>query len=1024
MNITKSAIKYNRVTFLSIIVVILLGLASYKNLPRDSMPPFTIRVASIVTNFPGASPERVEQLITDKIEKIVQEIPEVDYISSTSRTGLSVISVSLKDNTPKEDLQKIWDRLRRKIDVLKPNLPSGIYGPTVKDEDIGVVYGISIGLTNDGFEYEELEDYAEDLRDKLIKLDNASKVEISGMIEKPVFFDFNNSNLARLGISSSYLKNIIASTNIIIPAGEINLEGERIILEPSGNFENLNDIKEMLIPIGDKGEKVKLSDITNVYRDYVSPINSIVKINGRNALALAVSLKEGANIVQLGQDVDKLLVNYNKKLPIGIKAKRIASQDYDVSLKIDDFINNVIQSIIIVLIVMILFLGFRTGLVVATLIPSAIILTLLGMNQINVGLNQVSLASLIMALGMLVDNAIVMAESMITKISRGASKIDAAILSSKELAIPLLVSSLTTSAAFLSFYLAESTMGEMMGQLFLVITLSLLSSWILTLTIIPLLAMVIIKVKKEEKETKKSIFDKINVYYNKLLLFSLNRTKIVILSIVGLLIISLWSFKYLPFQFMPESERNLITIDLNMPLGTDISITEKKVGKIESFIEKNLLLTKNRLVGISDWSTFIGIGPKSYDLGYSPGEQNSSYAHLLINTSSGKDNAFIIKKLEDFCFNNLPDAETTIKRLGVGGGASAPIQIRISGKDPVELYKITNNIKQKLYNIKGTKNIDDNWGPKIKKFYINIDKNRLGKSGITNQDIALSLNTSFSGNKIGEFRDQDKNIDITMRSEGSNNITYDQIESINIFSQSSGKNVPLAQVGNIIPKWQYSKVIRRDLLKTITISSQIAEDITASDVTNILIPYIENLKQNWKSGYSYELGGESESSGKAMKAVAEKLPLSLFIILILLVLQFNSIRKTSIILFTIPLGIIGVVFGLFVAQSYFSFTAFLGIISLAGIIINNAIVLIDRIQYDIDTHKLNVKDAIIAASNERFRPILLTTFTTSLGLLPLWFGGGLMWEPMAITVIFGLLFATVITLLFVPVVYKIFFYKK
>lgn len=1032
MNITRSAINYNRVTYILLAIVILLGISSYKDLPRDSMPPFTVRVATIVTNFPGASPERVESLITDKIEEVVQEIPEVDFISSESRTGLSVISVSLKESTPAEKLQPIWDRLRRKIDNLKSSLPVGINGPTVKDEDIGVVYGISVGLKNDGFEYSELEDYAKDLRDKLIKLDNAAKVEIGGIIDKPVFIEFNNAKLARLGLSSSMLKNIISSTNIIIPAGEINFDGERIILEPSGNFESVEDIRKTLIPIGNKGEKIFLGDITNVYRDYITPRSSIVKINGEDALALYVSLKEGANIVQLGEDINHLLIKYNSTLPIGVSAVRIASQDYDVSLKIDDFMNNVMQSIVIVLLVMLLFLGLRTGLVVASLIPSAIILTLLAMNRFDIGLNQVSLASLIMALGMLVDNAIVMAESMMVKMERGVSKVESAIQSSKELFMPLLVSSLTTSSAFLAFYLAESVMGEIMGQIFSVITIALLSSWLLTLTVVPLLGVAVIKIKqskkkadenKSDEDKKEGFYDKTVKYYNKLLNFSLRRPIVLISAIIASLVISVWAFRFIPSQFMPDSERNLITLDLNLPLGTDIKITENVTTQIERFISDSLIVDEKNIRGVIDWSSYIGEGPKSYDLGYSPGEQNSGYAHMLINTSSGADNQYVIDKINNFCFNNTPDAIVTIKRLGTGGGPAVPIQVRISGESPKELMNIAYNIKKKLYSIPGTNNVDDNWGPKIKKFYIDIDKSKLSQSGLTNQDIALSLNTVFSGHNIGEYRESDKSNKILMRSEGSEEITYNQIEGMTIFSQSSNRNVPLAQVANIVPQWQYSKIIRRDLLKTITVSCQLDAGYLASDIMKTLKPYLKEQQKTWKNNYSYEFGGESESSGKAMGAVADQLPLSAFLIVLLLIFQFNSIRKTSIVLSTIPLGLIGVVAGLLLTQANFSFTAFLGMISLAGIIINNAIVLIDRIQIEIDEYKRNTHEAIVAAANERFRPIILTTFTTSLGLIPLWFGGGTMWEPMAISMIFGLLFATLITLLFVPSLYKI-LYKK
>jgi len=1023
MNITKIAINSNRVTYVVLLLIIVMGIIGYKSLSRDSMPPYTIRTATVVTNFLGAGPDRIETLVSDKIEEVVQEIPEVDYVESESRTGISIVTVTLKENVLEAELQPIWDRLRRKVDLIRPDLPDGINGPTVKDDDIGVVYGIIAGFESDGFEYEETKEYADDLKKQLIALENAAKVELGGVIDERIFVDFNDADLSKYGLSGSQLKSSISSTNIIIPAGEVNLGEERIIIEPTGNLESVEDIENLLIPIGQKGETIKLGDLTTVRRDYVTPRKSLVKLNGREGISLYISLKKGANIIQLGSEVDALLADYNQYLPIGLNVKRIASQDIDVATNVQSFVTNVMQSIVIVLLVMLFFLGLRTGLVVASLIPLAIICTLLFMGIFDIGLNQVSLAALIMALGMLVDNAIVVAESMMVKMETGESATSAAISSSKELTIPLLISSLTTSAAFLAFYLAESSMGEIMGQLFLVITIALLSSWVMALTIVPLLAIFLIKVNKNKKK-KKSIFDMLNKHYNRILLVVLKKPFLTIVSIVVLFFASIYGFGKLPFTFMPDSERNLVTFDLNLPLGTSIETTQENILIIEDYIRKNLLVNESRDKGISDWSAYIGKGPNSYDLGYTQGEANSGYAHLLLNTSSGEDNQMVIDSLEAFCFNELPDAQTTIKRLGSGGGAAVPVEIRLSGDNIGELYLMVNAIKDKLLTIPGSKNVDDDWGPKIKKLIVQVDQTKLSQSGLTNQDIALSLNTYLSGQNVGDYREDDNTIPIVMQAAGNQNTTFEKIESLSIFSQRTGKNIPLAQVASILPDWQYAKILRRDLKRTITVNCELQNGYTASDITSVLKPWIEEQYKSWKRGYEYELGGEAESSSDAMGAVIAKLPLAFFIIVLLLVVQFNSIRKTVIVLATIPLGIIGVVGGLLAAQSYFSFTAFLGVISLAGIVINNAIVLLDRIEMEIDVNKRGSYDAIIQATNERFRPILLTTFTTSLGLIPLWLGGGAMWEPMAIGIIFGLLFATVITLLFVPVVYKLLFKVK
>ena len=671
---------------------------------------------------------------------------------------------------------------------------------------------------------------------------------------------------------------------------------------------------------------------------------------------------------------------------------------------------------------MFMFLGVRTGIVVASLIPAAILSTLLLMGMLNVGLNQVSLAALIMALGMLVDNAIVIAETMMVKMERGSKAMTAAIESSKELMMPLLISSLTTSAAFLAFYLAESVMGEIMGELFVVITLALFSSWLMALTIIPLLAIKMIQIKKKSKE-QPSIFDKLNIQYNKLLQVAMKKPLSALAIIAALFVFSLFGFTKIPFNFMPDSDRNLVTLDLNLPLGTSIETTQSQVREIETYIEKVLLASEHENKGILDWSSFVGKGPNAYDLGYSQEEANSSYAHMLLNTSSGEENQMIIDSLDQFCFETLLDAEVTVKRLGSSGGAAAPIEIRIQGPEILDLYEIVNSIKDKLRSIPGTKKIDDDWGPKIKKFVINIDQNKLSQSGLTNQDIATSLNTALSGQHVGDYREQDNTIPIVMKSAISEEILYGNIETISIFSQGSGKNVPLSQIASISTEWQYAKILRRDLNRTITVNSRLKNGYTASQITKELKPWLQEQSAQWNKSYSYELGGDSESSSTAMSAVGEKLPIAFFIIILLLVIQFNSMRKMTIILSTIPLGLIGIVAGLLLTGSFFSFTAFLGVISLAGIVINNAIVLIDRIDVELLDESRPPLTSLIHAANERFRPILLTTFTTSLGLIPLWIGGGDMWRPMAIGIIFGLLFATVITLVFVPIMYMM-FYKK
>jgi len=1002
-------------------VIVVLGLALYTSLPRDSMPPYTVRVATIVSSFPGAGPERVELLVTDKIEKKAQEIPEVKEINSTSRTGLSVVTVTLKDEVNPEELQAIWDKLRRKLDGLR-DLPQGVV-PDLDDDDIGVVYGIMVGLISDGYSYSEMKEFADDLRDALIKLDDAAKVELGGVQDERVFIEFDESQLKEYGLTSSMLQNTIASTNILDSGGEVDLESERIILEPTGNYESLEDIRNTLIPIGDGSQVVQLRDITNIRKGYIEPASSIVHVSGKQAISLSISLMDGANIIKLGEDVNKVIEDWNSRLPIGLEVKRLTSLDTYVDNSISNFIGNLIQSIAIVLVVMLIFLGLRTGLIISSLIPIVTIMTLMLMGLINMGLNQVTLAALIMALGMMVDNAIVVSESIMVKMEKGMNVKDAAVSSCSELIVPLLISTLTTSVAFLSFYLAESTMGDIVGPIFVVITLALVSSWIVSLTIITMLCFYFLKVKpKEEKKPglMDKIFDQLKVYYKSVILAALNVKGYVIIGILLLFFISLKGFGLIPFIFFPDSDRNMITVDINLPLGTKIEQTENVVLQIEKYISDELLVTESRENGIVDWSSFVGQGPSSYDLGYSQDEANSGYAHILVNTSSFEENNKMVRLLDDFCFSNFPNADIKVSLLGQGGSGT-PIEIKVSGNNPDILSELSEQIKSKLTNVAGTKNVKDDWGPKTKKFVIDINQNNAQLAGITNQDIATSLKTVLDGFKTGEYREDDKNIPMLLRSFTSQDQSYETIETMNVFSQNSGKSVPLSQVASIVPQWQYAKIKRLDLARSINVSSELSEEGNASEIMSEVLPWLDEQTKKWPVGYTYELGGDDKNTAENMGAVIAYLPLSGFLILLLLVIQFNSFRKTIMVVSTIPLGVIGVVIGLIVLRSYFGFMAFLGVISLAGIVINNAIVLIDRIEIEINELKRTPQDAVIAACLQRFRPILLTTFTTSLGLLPLYLGGGLMWEPMAASIMIGLLFGTIITLVFIPALYSVFY---
>ncbi|WP_104734271.1 efflux RND transporter permease subunit [Hanstruepera ponticola] len=1019
MNLAKFSIERNRITFTILATIVLMGIVLYQGLSRDSMPPYTVRVANIVTSFPGASPERVELLVTDKVEKVSQELPELKEVTSTSRAGLSVVTVELKDEVKPEKLQAVWDRLRRKLDAIE-GLPANVV-PFLDDDGIGEVFGIAVGIISDGYSYAEAKEYVDDIKDDLIKLEFAAKVELGGVQDERVFVEFDNSRLKEYGLSASKLQSAISATNILSSGGQVNLDSERIILEPTGNFNSVEDIKNTLIPVGDGTQMVYLGDITTIVKGYIDPPTQIVKVNGKEAISMHISLKEGANVIQLGEDVNKVMDYWETRLPVGLELVRLASLDTYIDVKISDFIVNLMQSIIIVLLVMLIFLGVRTGAIIASLIPLVTIMTLMLMGVISMGLNQVTLAALIMALGMMVDNAIVVAETIMVKMENGAKAKTAAIDACAELFTPLLISTLTTSAAFLAFYLAESTMGDIVGPIFVVISMALLSSWLLALTVITLFCVLFLKIKpKAEREPSAidKVIYKLKGYYKDLILKALSIKAIVLLTIVGLFILSLYGFTKIPFIFFPDSDRNMITIDVNLTQGTRIERTEELFAELEVYMRDSLLVNETRVNGITDWSTYVGKGPESYDLGYTPDEPDASYGHMLVNVSDAIYNNELVNRLDAFCYDNFPDADVKVSLLGSGGGGT-PIEIKISGEDPDILATLSEQTKQKLSKITGTKNVKDDWGPKSKKFVVDIDQNKARLAGVSNQDIATSLQTVLDGFQTGEYREDDKSIPILMRSDGSQQQSLASIETLNIYAQNTGKSVPLSQVATIVPEWQYAKIKRLDIDRTIVVSSELNDDGNASAIMKEVTPWIEEESKSWPEGYTYKFGGDAENTAENMGAVLGYLPLSGFIIILLLIIQFNSVRKTIMVASTIPLGIIGVVIGLLIFQEPFGFMPFLGVISLAGIVINNAIVLIDRMQIEENEMKRPIQDAIIAACLQRFRPILLATFTTVLGLIPLYLSGGEMWEGMAVSIMVGLLFGTFITLLFIPSFYSV-----
>ncbi|MBV1909826.1 MAG: efflux RND transporter permease subunit [Kangiellaceae bacterium] len=1014
MNITRFSIHNNRTSIILLLVILLAGVSAYKGMPKDYDPGFIIRTAQVITYFPGASPQRVESLVSDRLEKAIQEIPELDFVKSESRTGVSIVSANIKERYKK--MRPIWDKLRRKIESVESELPTEAQKPIINDE-FGDVFGVVIGVTAENFSYRELTDITDEVKDELLGLTEVGKVEIFGEQDERVFIEYNNARLSELGLSPSQLSEQLASRNIVIPGGSIDLVNEKISLEPTGNFESIDEIARTIIQIPGSDQVLYLNEIANVRRGYVDPVSSKLSIAGERGLTIAISMREGGNNLLLGEQIEDTIYRLTSVYPIGVEFSYLAFLPTEVREKVDDFVANLLQAVAIVTTVMLFSLGFRTGLIVASLIPASMIFGILVMSVFNISIDQISLAALIIALGMLVDNGIVMSESIMVQMAEGKKPIEAAVDSASELKIPLLTSSLTTAAAFLPIFLAESSTGEYTASLFKVVTITLLCSWILSMTIIPLLCVHFLKVKVAKQSFDSVFYTNYRFVLTRLLTFRWTTITITILVFS----LALAGLQLVPKLFFPPSDRSYFKVELELPVGTTIEATERMATKIELFIDNELKSSSTKNEGVTNWVTYIGNGGPRFLLTHNPKPNSSNYALMVINVTSFEIIDKVMRQIEEYTFNEFPELLVKLRKIENGSPIANPVEIRLSGKDADKLFAIVDTVKSKMNNISGLKAISDNWGLPIKKLQIEINQTRARRSGVSSKDIAISLQTGLSGLELTQYREGDNVIPVIMRTVENDRKNIRKLESLSVYSQANGISVPLKQVADINVVWEPALILRRDRAKTVTIGSQIDSSITASEAFSELKIWLDNEKQTWPFGYDYEFGGEAESSGKANKSISDKLPIACFIIILLLVGQFNSIRKSIIILTTIPLGLIGVTIGLLVGQSFFGFMTLLGIISLAGIVINNAIVLLERIKIELEVENNSPFEAIVEACQKRARPIILTTATTILGLVPLYLGGGEMWEPMALSIIGGLFFSTLMTLGVVPVIYAVFY---
>lgn len=1014
---TKFALDKTKIIILALLIIIIGGISAYHKMPRAEDPGYIVRAAVVTTVFPGANPERVELLVTDKIEEAIQEMPEIDFIKSKSKTGLSVIYVNILEKY--KNIRPIWDKLRRKVEKAQSQLPENAR-PSVVNDEYGDVFGSIVTLTGEGYSYRELKDIAKEVRDEFLRIKDVAKVDIKGDQQEVVFLEYSNVNLSKLGLSPYQLKKLLLERNILISGGAIKVGDERIVFEPSGNYESIDDIKKTVIQLEKTKDVVFLGDIVKVKRGYIDPPEKIVHSSGKRAIMLAISLKENGNIINLGKELKLKIQELKNIYPIGVEFDIVSFQPDYVKKLTDGFVINLIQSIVVVVILMLAILGVCVGTLVASLIPISILMAFLIMNQLDIGIDKISLAALIIALGMLVDNAIVMSESIMVKIEEGLRKRDAILKSAQELKKPLLIATLATSAAFLPIYLAESSAGEYCASLFKVVFITLISSWVLSLTMIPMFCNMFLEESKTRLE-QDFFTSKVYSTYRDWLIILLKNPKKTLISVALIFLITFGIFKvFIPKKFFPYSDRKTFQIELKAPFGTAIESTEEIVNEIEKFFEKNLMATKKRK-GIVNWSAFIGEGFPRYVLSAYPKAPDPSYAAFIVNTNSFEKLDEFMCKTRDFCKASFPDVNVVVSRVPLGPPYEAPVEIRVSGKHKDKVFEYVEKIKEKLKSIKGSSQVVDDWGIKTKRINVNIDSSKAHRAGVTNRDIAVSLQSAFSGFEISQYREGDKLVPIIYRTTENYRDDLGKIETLYVHSELTGACVPLKQVADISVQWEYPEIKRRDSYQTITVQSELKGKTTAKSLVEKITPWLKKESEKWPNGYFWEIGGSAEKSSSSNKSINEKLPIAGLVILILMMINFNSFQKVTIVFLNSPLALIGSFIGLWLTRSYFGFITFLGVISLFGIVANNAVVLLDRIDIEEANHPDEPERALVVASQKRLRPIVLTATTTIGGLSPLWFSNDPMFSPMAITIIFGLLAAVFFTLLIVPVFYSIFY---
>ncbi|MYM22305.1 MMPL family transporter [Duganella sp. FT135W] len=1020
-NLSRWALEHIPLTRYLIAVLLIGGALSYSNLGQDEDPPFTFRAMVVRANWPGATSLQMAEQVTDKLEKKLQETPDIDEISSYSKPGETTIILKLRESAPPKEVAQSWYQVRKKIGDIRGTLPSGVQGPFFNDE-FGDTYGSIFALSGDGFTYAEMKDYADFVRQQLLAVPLVSKVELFGVQDEKINIEFSHKKFAQLGIPFEAIVNQIATQNSVEATGVLVTPTDNLQVRVTGALKTVKDLEELELRAN--GTTFRLGDFATIKREYQDPPGNKMRFNGKEVIGLGVSMEKGGNIIQLGKHMEKTVREMKAKLPVGIELERVSDQPEAVKASVGEFVHTLIEAVLIVLAVSFVALGLhskpklrldvRPGLVVALSIPLVLSVTFLFMRMLDIDLHKISLGALIIALGLLVDDAIIAVEMMVRKMEEGMSRFDAATFAYKSTAIPMLTGTLITVAGFLPIGLAKSAAGEYTFSLFSVNALALVISWVVAVTFTPYLGYVLLKVKPHgDGGGEHELFDTPGFRkFRALVNWCVEFRWITIGATLAVFALGIYGFKFIEKQFFPDSSRPELMVELWTPEGTTFSANEAQVKKFEAFIRKQ--------EGVVSVTSYVGTGSPRFYLPLDQIFPQTNVSQIVVLPKDLKARTALRDKIVDVFKHDFPEVRGRVKLLPNGPPVPYPVQFRVTGTEVDKVRAIADQVKDIMRANPNTIGVNDNWNESIKVLRLDLDQDKMRALGVTSQTVMRAANTILSGTAIGQFREGIKLIDIQIRQPIEERNTISVLNDTNI-PTASGKSVPISQLARAHFVWEPGVVWREGRDWAITVQSDVADNIQGPTVSGQIEPQLKALRDALPAGYAIRVKGAASDSGAAEASIAANLPLAVFLIFTLLMLQLHSFSRSLLVFLTGPLGVAGAAMALLLLGRPLGFVANLGIIALFGMIIRNSVILVDQIEQDIKAGH-DPWTAIVESAVRRCRPIILTAAAAALAMIPL--SRSVFWGPMAVAIMGGLILATALTLLFLPALYAAWFRVK